>query len=108
MSPFTGFYKDPEEHLLRESRPTTRAAAGARRDNADGSEFFDGEIISQFDAVIDFAQGDGVSGAFRLAGAAGQFEFPDDGNAWARLSDKPDERDDRDRARPYCERPVMA
>ena len=64
------------------------------RDSADGSEFvLDGEIISQFDAVIDFSPKGGpkrLAARFRLLpGGRPILEFPD-GNAWARLSDKPD------------------
>ena len=59
VSPFTGFYKDPE-HLegyriiKADNYMGTLQVRG--RDSADGSEFvLDGEIISQFDAVIDFS-----------------------------------------------------
>ena len=98
VSPFTGFYKDPE-HL--EGYRTIKADnyAGTLqvrgRDSADGSEFvLDGEIISQFDAVIDFSPKGGpkrLAARFKLLpGGRPILEFPDDGNAWARLSDKPD------------------
>ena len=99
VSPFTGFYKDPE-HL--EGYRTIKAdnymgtlQVRGRRILPTGSEFvLDGEIISQFDAVIDFSPKGGRnvwrrgSDCYR---AAGQYlKFPDDGNAWARFSDKPD------------------
>ena len=97
VSPFTGFYKDPE-HL--EGYRTIKAdnymgtLQVRGRDSADGPEFvLDGEIISQFDAVIDFSPKGGpkrLATRFKLLqGGRPILEFPD-GNAWARLSDKPD------------------
>ena len=97
VSPFTGFYKDPE-HLegyrviKADNYMGTLQVRG--RDSADGSEFvLDGEIISQFDAVIDFSPKGGpkrLAARFKLlSGGRPILEFPD-GNAWARLSDKPD------------------
>ena len=97
VSPFTGFYKDPEHMdgyrvIKADNYMGTLQVRG--RDSADGSEFvLDGEIISQFDAVIDFSP---KGGPKRLAArfdcyraGSAYLEFPD-GSRWARLSDKPD------------------
>jgi len=96
-SPFTGYWKDPN-HL--EGYRTIKADnySGVLkitgRDSADGPEFvLDGEVLSQFDASIDFSPKGGpkrLAARFKLLpGGRPIMEFPD-GNAWARLSDRPD------------------
>ena len=89
VSPFTGFYKDPE-HLegyriiKADNYMGTLQVRG--RDSADGSEFvLDGEIISQFDAVIDFSPKGGPAAARATFSAlTGMLRFAD-GNAWTRV-----------------------
>ena len=98
VSPFTGFYKDPEHMdgyrvIKADNYAGTLQVRG--RDSADGSEFvLDGEIISQFDAVIDFSPKGGPSGLTGILTPAGFYngkatpaliQWPD-GNKWPKTS----------------------